>query len=145
MRFFSAVFLCLLAGCAPHKTRNANLEEPETEALIRQYVAAFNAHDIAAMLALATDDISWVRVTGDRVSVATTGKEALEKAMSTYFENTPSARSEIEALMTAGVLVTVRERAHWTGKNGPKSQMALAVYQVKEGKINRVWYYPAEP
>jgi hypothetical protein len=31
----------------------------------------------------------------------------------------------------------------WTGKSGRRSQAALGVYEVRDGLVKRVWYYPA--
>jgi hypothetical protein len=38
--------------------------------------------------------------------------------------------------------VSARERAHWVGSAGPRSQAALSVYEVRAGTIQRVWYFP---
>ncbi len=54
------------------------------------------------------------------------------------------AGSEIEAALLSGSFVAVRERAFWQGKDGEKSQFSLAVYEVRNEKIVRVWYFPAE-
>ncbi len=35
--------------------------------------------------------------------------------------------------------------ARWQGKNGERTQSALAVYEVEEGRVRRVWYYPVQP
>jgi len=40
--------------------------------------------------------------------------------------------------------VAVRERVFWQGKGGEKSLFSLAVYEVLNEKISRVWYFPAE-
>jgi hypothetical protein len=41
--------------------------------------------------------------------------------------------------------VTVRERAFWTTKGGEeRSQAAVAVYEIRDSLVERVWYYPAE-
>jgi hypothetical protein len=36
------------------------------------------------------------------------------------------------------------ERASWSGKNRAKSQRSLSVYEFRNGKILRVYYFPAE-
>ena len=65
--------------------------------------------------------------------------------MTSYFESTPSARSIIEDSMVSGRYVTVRERASWkTGSGEERSQASVAVYEIRDGLIARVWYYPAE-
>jgi len=41
--------------------------------------------------------------------------------------------------------VTFLERASWTSQKGERTQSSVAVYEVREEKIVRVWYYPALP
>jgi len=111
------------------------------EALMR----AFNAHDVDAMLACVTDDVEWFHVQGASLAVETSGKEALRTGMTSYFEGIPSARSALEKSMISGRFVTVRERASWQDKNGEeRSQASVAVYEIRDGRVARVWYYPAE-
>ena len=114
------------------------------EQVVRAFVAAFNAHDPAAMIALAHEDVQWLFVNGDKVMVEAEGKEALKKSMTGYFKSIPSAKSTMEKQMSVGNYVTVWERASWETKNGTRSQAALAVYLVEQGKIRRVWYYPEQ-
>ena len=62
-----------------------------------------------------------------------------------YFNALPSARATLESSMVSGSYVTARERASWKTKDGTeRSQAALAVYEIRDGLIARVWYYPAE-
>ncbi len=48
----------------------------------------------------------------------------------------------VRALLT-GPYVAIRERVSWTSKSGRKSQAALGIYEVRDGLVQRVWYYPA--
>ena len=65
--------------------------------------------------------------------------------MTSYFDGIPSARSALEESMVSGRFVTVRERASWQDKNGEeRSQVSVAVYETRDGRVARVWYYPAE-
>jgi len=46
---------------------------------------------------------------------------------------------------TAGSRVTAFERARWTNRSGVAvSQAGLSVYELKDGGILRVYYFPAE-
>ena len=106
---------------------------------------AFNEHDVDAMLTHVTDDVEWLSVQGAALAVEASGKSALREGMASYFENIPSARSTVEDSILSGRLVTVRERASWTNKSGEdRSQTSIAVYEIHDGLIARVWYYPAE-
>jgi hypothetical protein len=94
------------------------------------------------MIALTEPDVQWLSVDGEKISVETAGHDALRNYMKRYFASIPSARSKIERSMLAGQYVTVWERASWQAKSGEKSQSALAVYELKNNHIFRVWYYP---
>jgi len=41
--------------------------------------------------------------------------------------------------------VSVRERVRWQGKSGERTQSALAVHELQDGRIRRVGYFPAQP
>ena len=113
------------------------------ERVVRDFVDAYNRHDVSAMLALTDTAVTWLSIIGDSVRVETRGAAALRRSMEGYFRSVPTARSTIEALRVVGPWVTVEERAHWTAAAGPRSQAAVAVYEVRDGRIRRVWYYPA--
>ncbi len=105
---------------------------------------AFNEHDVNAMAANVTNDIKWLSIVGDSLVIEASGREALKEGMQSYFKAIPSTRSEIEAALLSGSFVAVRERAFWKGKDGEQSQFSLAVYEMRNEKIVRVWYFPAE-
>ena len=113
------------------------------EGIVRAYTEAFNRHDIDAMLALAQPEIEWLTIDGSKSAVETAGKEPLRAALSNYFRDYPTTQSVVEAVMANGPFVVVRERAEWTSKDGPRRQRSVAVYELREGLIRRVWYYPA--
>jgi hypothetical protein len=107
------------------------------------YVQAYNAHDVNAVLSFLAPDVVWLSVSGDSLSVDARGQESVRSQLTDYFRRLPSARSELDALTVLGPWVSARERAHWSGSTGPRSQAALSVYEVRGGLIRRVWYYPA--
>lgn len=114
------------------------------EQRVRDYVSAANKREIEAMLAMVTDDIQWLNVAGDKISVETQGKARLLESMAGYFKSTPSAKSELEWVQVTPSRVVAYERASWQSKSGPKSQTSLSVYEFRNGLIARVYYYPTE-
>jgi hypothetical protein len=110
--------------------------------VIEKFVEVFNQHDLDAMIALTEPDVQWLSVDGEKIAVETAGHDALRNYMKRYFTSIPSAKSKIERSMVAGQYVTIWERASWQAKSGEKSQSALAVYELKNNRIFRVWYYP---
>lgn len=116
----------------------------DQEKRVREFVEAFNARNVDAMLELADERVQWLSVDGASVSVETEGKAALRESMGRYFRSCPSCKSSLEWIQSAGARVTALERASWSGKSGAKSQSSLSVYEFRGGKILRVYYFPAE-
>jgi len=115
------------------------------ERQVRVFVDAFNQRNIDGMLALAADGIQWLSVDGPKIAVETEGKDALRATMTRYFAQCPSCKSDLEWVKTAGSRVTAFERAKWTNRSGVAvSQAGLSVYELKDGRILRVYYFPAE-
>jgi hypothetical protein len=117
--------------------------EPEPVRIVRAYIDAFSRHDIPAMAERVGEDFVWFNVTSDRATVEVKGRDSLRKTLANYFRGTPTVRSEIEGIVSAGDYVSFRERATWTSLLGQRTQTSLAVYEVKSGLITRAWYYPA--
>ena len=111
------------------------------ERAVRALYEAFNTGNADALVAHVADEVKWMTVTGPLVATEADGKEALRASMLRYFRSIPSARSRIESLMAAGDFVTVHERVTWRAASGEKTQSALAVYKVRDGRILSVWYY----
>ena len=115
------------------------------EARVREFVAAFNARNVDAMLNLADENVQWLSIHEAKVTVETEGKDALRASMVRYFSDCPSCKSTLEWVREAGSRLTAMERASWTAKSGPKSQAGLSIYEFRDGKILRVYYFPADP
>jgi ketosteroid isomerase-like protein len=126
-----------------HGATQAAARSPEIDVVRAQY-GAFNAHDADALAALCVENVTWFNVDGDKQSVETQGREKLHEWLVGYFKSVPSVHSEFSDLTQTGPHVSVRERAAWTGKDGqPRAQSALGVFEVRDAKIVRVWYFPA--
>jgi ketosteroid isomerase-like protein len=123
--------------------RTADATKPN-EQRVRDYVAAFNKKDVETMLSMVTEDIQWLNVAGDKISVETQGKAKLRESMTGYFKSTPTAKSELEWVQATSLRVAALERASWQTKSGTKSQKSLSVYEFRGELIWRVYYYPAE-
>jgi hypothetical protein len=139
---FAAVFSTFAADPTPSPSPSTETE-PEPIRVVRAYIDAFNRHDIPAMAERVGEEFVWFNVTSDRATVEVKGRDSLRKTLANYFRGTPTVRSEIEGIVSAGDYVSFRERASWTSLLGQRSQSSLAVYEVKGGLITRAWYYPA--
>ena len=116
-------------------------------AVVEALMRAFNDHDVEAMLEQVTEDVELIYVDGGTSAVGATGKQTLGKEMRGYFAALPTVRSKLEGSMVSegSRFVTVRERVTWDPGDGQqRSQASVAVYEIEDGLIARVWYYPAE-
>lgn len=136
-------FVLTVSSQPPHRSDDSE-SGTQREAMVRQFVEAFNAHDTKRMLEMVDKNIQWVSVDGANAPIETEGRTALKKSMDSYFNRCTSCKSTLEWLQSSGSNVTTLERAEWVGKNGPKSQKGLAVYEFRGNKILRVYYFPVE-
>lgn len=137
--------LAVLVGLVLPALAHANDGESPAERIVRDYTAAFNARELDRMLAFTTDEVEWLSIDGAKVTTETAGRDLLRDAMEIYFRDCPSCRSELLWIEAAGSRVAAFERASWTAKDGrEKSQSSLSVYELVDGRIARVSYFPAE-
>lgn len=145
--FIAATMNCFLLVFAISTVSMRNVmagSADEQEKQVREFVAAFNARNLDKMLELADDNIQWLSVDGAKIAIETDGKKALRESMEKYFRSCPSCKSSLAWVSVAGSRVTAKEKASWTSKSGPKAQSSLSVYEFQNGKILRVYYFPAE-
>lgn len=126
--------------------RRAQEESDDPADVVAKLIIAFNEHSAEAMSGLVTDDFQIYYVGEDGKAVlGLTGADALRKEMERYFEALPDVRTTSEASIVTGRFFAFRERVTWTQGDRERTQSSLAVYELKERKIHRVWYYPAQP
>jgi hypothetical protein len=114
-------------------------------ATAERLVAAFNQHDPNAMAALLNPSFQLFNsnAEGD-AELAASGPQDLKAQMVSYFASHPTVRSIIEERMDGPRFASFRERAISVHDGEQRSASSIAVYEVVDGKILRVWYYPAE-
>ena len=136
MRFIFAV--CLAISLA------ATAAQAQPVATVRALTDAFNRHDTDAMRTYWAENIVWYDVAGEKTTVVATGVAAMDTGMRAYFKSYPDARSTLSRLVENGPWVTGVETAHWTSKGEKRAQASVVVYEIRDAKVRRVWYYPAE-
>src|SRR4051812_31429010 len=89
-----------------------------TLATIDAFNAAFNRHDVTAIMALMTDDVIFENTSpfpdGERYE----GQAAVGRFWTELFASTPSAFFAAEEIIAAGDRATVRWRYSWTNADG---------------------------
>jgi hypothetical protein len=121
---------------------------------IQQYMDAFNAHDPEAVGKTLAADVSWMSISGDKMSVDGTGRDAVVTWLRGYFKSFPDVRTLVIAKpallegtdFAAGRFFALREAPSWTGKDGkPRTQCSWAMFELSDdGLIQRVWYHATE-
>lgn len=110
----------------------------DKEKILRDYFEAYNQHAIETVLEMVSDDIRVYSVTSDTVTIDIEGKVNLRNWLTNYFQDLPKVSSEISGINEVGNRISFTETAYWGEE---RSQSSLAVYEIMEGKIRRVWYY----
>ncbi len=93
------------------------------------------------MMNLATDDVKWFTLAGDKLTTETSDKASLRKYMEGYFKSCPTCKSKISNANQNGNRVSMTETATWETEKGKQSNDSFAVYEFSGGKIARVYYY----
>ena len=137
--------LVVAAGACSPPSNPMEADDNGPLAVVLGQLDAFNRHSAEDLLAWVAPDVAWMNVQEDSVLIEVRGREMLRSFLLTYFEAVPTVRSELEDALVTGDFVAVRERATWTGAEGERSQASLAVFEVRDGLIQRVWYYPVTP
>lgn len=136
----------LLAGALLGLAATPVAAERSAEQAVRAFVAAYNNRDFAAMEMLLHADAGWLAVDGDKVAVEAQGRDALIAGNRRYLTRScPSCRSELDGVASTERFVTTVERARWTRRDGSRAeQSGVGVYEVKDGRILNVWYFPVD-
>lgn len=109
--------------------------------VVQAQVKAYNAHDIATFASCYADNVTVTDLSGKRPVVS--GVEALKKAYA-FLDKVPKAfHVDIVERVVHGPVVIDKERV--MGLPADKGQPeALAVYEVRNGKIQNLWLPPRE-
>ncbi|MCZ6507429.1 MAG: nuclear transport factor 2 family protein, partial [Acidobacteria bacterium] len=134
----AGLVVLLLGSPSPADAAARQSNAPSALSVAEALVDAFNGHDPEAMAKLVTADFELYYVDDEGVAVLSVrGPEQLVAEMTPYFASRPSVRSTIAAAIDGPVYVSFREQI-------VGGQSSLAVYEVRDGLIKRVWYFPAE-
>jgi hypothetical protein len=120
------------------------LTNPGYSEQVKKFIDAFNSHDSKLMSQYVTDDVQWLSIDGDMISVETNGKAALIKAMNGYFSSCSACQSKLLETNLLGSRVSTIEQVSWQRNGETHAQRSLAIYEFTGTLIRRVYYFPAE-
>jgi hypothetical protein len=129
--------LALLCSTAAH----AQSRETDPLSVVRENVAAQSAHDLDRFLATFADTIEYhiQKTSPVRDSVNVVLHHELRSGYEQAFKDLPNMRFEILDAMVSGPLVVTTERV--TGFPGYASLTGVAVYRVRNGRIDALWTF----
>lgn len=134
--FIAGFFLALAsqkanAQAGPEKRK---ADEKIAVALVEEQLQAYNKRDIEAFLAPYSDSVELYEFPNTLIGK---GKDGMRKEYGSFFRNTPKLHCEIKSRVIQGN--TVIDKEHVTGM-GDRVVEALAIYQIENGKIRRVYF-----
>lgn len=109
--------------------------DTNAEPVVQAQVEAYNAKNIEAFLATYSDDAELFEFPDKLIA---RGKEQLRERYSARFVE-PQLHAEIVKRIVLGDTVVDHERVRRTFPDGPGTLDAIAIYEVRDGKITRAW------
>lgn len=108
----------------------------ETLETISRFNAAFNRHDVDAIMALMTDDCLFDNTFPPPDGCRFAGQSAVRDVWEEMFRTTPDACFETEEVFAAGDRCTARWIYRWTGQDRtPQHIRGVDVFRVRDGKV----------
>lgn len=111
--------------------------------VVEQFIVSFNEHNVGKLLSHTTDTVHWFNMSGSKMLIETSSKNELGSAMADYFQTLPDAKATLTQAVSSGNYVSTVEKVTWSHDGELDSQCSIGVYELQQGKINAVWYYPA--
>lgn len=108
-----------------------------SETLVQEQVDGYNARNIEAFLKPYADDAELYMFPNQLISK---GKEAMRKDYSEMFKDLPELHCEILNRIVNGNFVIDQESI--SGMKKGEKVVASAIYEIKDGKISKVYFIP---
>ena len=109
----------------------------DTLTVIEKFSAAFNRHDVDAVMALMTDDVVFENTSPTPDGERYEGQAAVRGFWENFFAGSPNARFETEDQFAAGDRAFVRWRYSW----GDGHIRGVDVFRVRDGKVSEKLSY----
>jgi imidazolonepropionase-like amidohydrolase len=114
----------------------ATLVAPSPEAIVQRQLDFYNARDIEGFASTYSEDVEVFDLPDTKPSL--TGKERLRTSYGPFFQRTPELRCVAAQRIVEGPFVIDQEICRETP--GARPVRAVAIYQVENGLIRRVWF-----
>jgi len=90
-----------------------------------------------------SEDFKWFGITTDTMFIEVDGKANFKSNMESYFKSLPGGvQSTVDKIELIGNKISFEETVSYKNKEGKTiSASAMGIYEIKEDKIYRVWYF----
>ena len=126
----------LLSSTLVLATAICALAEPTAEQIVQKQLEAYNARDIEAFLATYAEDAQLFDLPDKLLA---RGSAELRERYTKRFAD-PLLHAEIVKRIAMANTVVDHERVRLTLPEGPGKLEAIAIYEVRDGKITTVWF-----
>ncbi len=110
--------------------------------VLNDQVDAFNQQDVDRLVDNVTADFKWFYITSDALLPELQGKEKFRASMVDYYKSFANIKSSILNYTTDGNRISFQEKVEYTDEQGNrKSSTAMGIYEIRDGKIARCWYF----
>jgi ketosteroid isomerase-like protein len=113
-----------------------------TNALIERFNTAFNAHDVAQIMALMSVDVVFENTSPAPDGTRFEGQTAVRAFWEDFFRSSPAAHFDFETPFSDGNHGAVCWTYHWNDPmNGPGHIRGVDIFSFKDGKIAGKYSY----
>jgi hypothetical protein len=144
MRNIFFLVVIVLNSCGVIGASKQSKEEKQAREVFAQYTKAFNAHEIKDIITHFSDDFAWISIQPKKFETLLRGKAQLIESYDKYFKTYPDVKTKIVQLKYDVGYIWTDELVTWTLGKETFKQKILAVYYIKEGKIQRLYYFEEE-
>ena len=138
--FLAASASLAITACASAPAALSTLS-PEA-ALVHRQLDAYNAHDLEAFIATYSPEIEIFDIS-NASTAQMTGLEGMRAVYGEMFSTMPNLRCDLGNRIADGAFVVDHEICAM-GEPGDPPERAIAIYQVEDNLIRRVWFAPVE-
>lgn len=104
-------------------------------AVVTRFNAAFNSHDVDAIMSLMTDDCIFDSTRPPPDGERLQGQAAVRAFWQAMFQRSPQARFETEEMIGLGDRCVVRWVYHWVRDGQPGHIRGIDLFRVVHGKV----------
>jgi ketosteroid isomerase-like protein len=107
----------------------------QTQAAVERFNAAFNRHDVDAIMKCMTADCVFENTRPAPDGTRLVGQAAVRAYWEEFFARSPQARFETEELFAAADRCVVRWTYHWVRDGETGHVRGVDVFRVRDGKV----------